>query len=152
MQMFGAPSLADSGKSRAQLFIRRWAIKEREAQSAQVKAGPAYEQSRIAASFYLFYLFNCRSRPIRGGEIYRWRDEVDQVMRHPLPLSDGHFGGSYLNALIDLDRVAIDDLTADTARQFDSQIAFSGSGRTNYGNDRSADILSAFVRLVLCVD
>ena len=62
-----------------------------------------------------------------------------------------------MNALINLDGIAIDDLAPDALSEFDSQFALAGSGRTYYGNDLgsadfvwSADILSAFLRFLVC--
>ena len=77
-------------------------------------------------------------------------------MRHSATLCQGHLRRGYLNALIDLYGVTVDDLTADALREFDSQFTLAGSGGTYYGNDGcanfvwSADILSAFLRSLVC--
>jgi hypothetical protein len=70
----------------------------------------------------------------------------------PAAFFQRHLGRGYLNALIDLYGIAVDDLAADALSQFDSQFTLAGSGRTYYGNDWSADILSAFFRFILCLD
>src|SRR5258708_24795109 len=145
MEMSGAAAFADSCEPRTQVFIRRGAIKKRQAQGAQIEAGATNEQSRMTTTFNLSDLFNCSPRPISSCEIYQWRDEVDQMMRYATTLCEGHLCRRYLNAMIDLDRVAVNDLAADASRKLDSQLALSGSGGTHNGNDaRSADILSAF--------
>src|SRR5258708_39775092 len=75
------------------------------------------------------------------------------MMWHAAPLCQWHLCRRYLNALIDLDRVAVNDLAADAPRQLDSQLALSGSCGTDDGNDaRSADILSACFGFVACFD
>jgi hypothetical protein len=75
-------------------------------------------------------------------------------MRHAPLIFQRHFRRRYLNALVDLDRITVDDLAADALCQVNSQTAFAGSRGTNYGNEAgstdisgSADILSTFCSL-----
>ena len=152
MKVFGAMSIAYLSQARPQRFVRRWAVKEWLAQRAEVKARAANQQSRMATLFYLFDLFNCGSGPVRGRKIHQRGDGIDQVMRYTATLFQRHFCRGDLNSLIDLYGVTVDDLTTNALRQRDSQLALTGSGRANYGNDGSADILSAFFDFVLCFD
>src|SRR5712664_2132590 len=135
MKVLGAVSIAYFGQARPQRFYRRWAVKEWLAQRAEVETRAANQQSRTAATFDLFDLFNCGPGPVRGCKIHPRGDEIDQVMRHAATLFQRHFRRGYLNVLIDLDGVTVDDLTADALRHGDSQLTFAGGGRTYYGND-----------------
>src|SRR6266481_2811562 len=106
----------------------------------------------MPTGFYLGDLLSRGSRPVSRCKIHQWRDKVDQMMWHAAPLCQWHLSRRYLNALIDLDRVAVDDFAVDAPRQLDSQLALAGSCGTDNRNDaRSADILSAFFAFVLCL-
>src|SRR5258708_24979058 len=142
MKVFGAMSIAYFSQARPQRFYRRWAVKEWLAQRAEVETRAANQQSRTAATFDLFDLFNCGPGPVRGCKIHPRGDEIDQMMRHAATLFERHLGRGYLNSLINLHGIAVDDLAADALRRGDSQFPLAGSGRTYYGNNGSADILS----------
>src|SRR6267143_6876333 len=128
-------SMAYFSQARPQRFVRRWAVKEWLAQCAEVETRAANQQCRTATLFYLFDLFNCGSGPVRGRKIHQRGGEIDQVMRHAATLFQRHLGRGYLNALIDLHGIAVDDLAADALSEFNSQFTLAGSGRTNDGND-----------------
>src|SRR5882672_1757202 len=55
-------------------------------------------------------------------------------MRNTLTLRQWNFRGGELNALINLDRVAVDNLAAETERHRNSQRALARSGWTNDGD------------------
>src|SRR6266404_5837437 len=101
MKVFGAMSIAYFSQPRPQRFVRRWAVKEWLAQCAEVETRAANQQCRTATLFYLFDLFNCGPRPVRGRKIHQRRDEIDQVMRYTATLFQRHFCRGYLNFLID---------------------------------------------------
>src|SRR5947207_14487058 len=74
-------------------------------------------------------------------------------MRHAAPVLHRDFRCRYLNALIDLNGVAVHNLAAEAQRQRDSQFTFTGSCGTNDSDDEwSADILSAFFNRVVEFD
>ena len=152
MKVFGAMSIAYFSQACPQRFVRRWAVKEWLAQGAEVEARAANQQGRTATPFYLSDLFNCGSGPVRGRKIHQRGGEIDQVVRYTATLFQRHFCRGYLNSLIDLYGITVDDLTTNALRQRDSQLALTGSSRTNNGNDWSADILSAFFRFILRLD
>src|SRR6266481_9766291 len=107
----------------------------------------------MPTGFYLGDLLSRGSRPVSRCKIHQWRDKVDQMMWHAAPLCQWRLCRRYLNALIDLDRVAVNNLAADAPRQLDPQLALSGSCGTDNGNDaRSADIPSACFGFVACFD
>jgi hypothetical protein len=67
------------------------------------------------------------------------------VVRDAASLCDWHFRGRDLNALVNLNRIAIDDFPAETEGQLDSERALPGSRRANDGDDAGiADVPSAF--------
>src|SRR5258707_8300093 len=117
MKVFWATSIAYFGQARPQRFYRRWAVKEWLAQRAEVETRAANQQSRTATTLDLFDLFNCGSGPVRGRKIHPRRNEIDQVMRYAPTLFQGHLRRRYLNALIDLYGIPVDDLTVDALRQ-----------------------------------
>ena len=73
-------------------------------------------------------------------------------MRHAASLGERDFGSRYLDALVNLDGVAIEDLAIEMQGGFDSERALAGSCRAN---DRdyagSAGILPASLGYVLLV-
>jgi purine nucleoside permease len=69
-------------------------------------------------------------------------------MENTLALGERYFGGCDLNATIDLDRVAVDDLATKFQRNFDSQRALTRSSWSNDGDYAgSMDNLSPVFRL-----
>ena len=71
-------------------------------------------------------------------------------MRDAAPLGERDFGSRYLDTLVNLDGVAIEDLAIEMQGDFDPQCALAGSRRANYSN-WSAGILPASLGYVLLV-
>ena len=94
-------------------------------QRTQIETGAADQQRHATAALDLLDLLRRFAGPFAGSVIDVWRDEVDQVMRDTLALVERHFGGSDLNFLIDLDRVAVDDFAVELESDFDSECAFT---------------------------
>ena len=59
---------------------------------------------------------------MRNSAAFRWRD----------------FGGGDFDLPVDLDRIAVDDLSAETKRHFYAELAFAGCSRTDDCDNRSA--------------
>jgi len=125
VEMFGAAGFAYSRQALTQLLVSRRTGKEWLAQSSQVKAGTTDQEHDVAARFDLFNLFASRSGPVSSSEINLWRNEVQQVMWNSAPFGDGHFCSRDLNVLIDLNRIAVDDLATQAQGEFNAQLAFS---------------------------
>ena len=105
------------------------------AQRAQVETRAADEQWNAAAVFDLFDLFCCFAGPFAGGVIDIRRDEIDQVMRDAFAFVERNFRCGYLDLLVDLDRVAVDDLAVELQRDFNSESALAGRGWTDDRDD-----------------
>ena len=76
-------------------------------------------------------------------------------MRHAATLCYRNLSRRNLNTLINLDRIAVNNLATKTQCEFDSERALSGSSRSNDGDDGSAGragsagILPAFSSFLL---
>src|SRR5438128_2305909 len=150
MKIFSTASFTNSSKPGPQFFVRRGTGEERLSQSAQVEPGAADQQDAMATCFDLFDLFQSRARPIPRGEIHQRRNKVDQMMGNAATLVHRNFSRGNLNSLVNLYRIAVNDLAAKAQCQVDSQRALAGSGWADDGNNwsavvvRSTGILPAF--------
>src|SRR6266851_164162 len=147
MKMLRSVGFACMREARPKFFISRRTGKERLTQGSQVKAGATHQENALMARFDLFNLFRGGARPIRSREIDLRRNEIYQVVGNAIAFWQWNLRGRDLDLLIDLNRVAVDDLSTQTQGQLDSQRALAGSGRAdNRNNAGSADILSAVSR------
>ena len=137
MEVRGASTLANLINSTAELFIGLRAGKE------GIAPGPEIESCTADENWYQPATFNvddpgCRfPRPLTRGVVYFRGNVVDQVMRDAFPFFDRNLSRRYLNAPIDLNRVAVNDLAAQLQRQFNAQRAFT---RGSWTNDRDNGI------------
>jgi hypothetical protein len=109
----------------AKRLVRLWADKERSPQRAEVKSGPADEQWNTATAFDLFNLARGFTRPLDRGVVERRRNKIDQVVRYAFPFFEWNFRCSYLNFLVNLNGVAIDNLAVELERHLDPERAFA---------------------------
>src|SRR5437667_11752193 len=70
-------------------------------------------------------------------------------MRNPVSLLDWNLGRRDLNALVNLHRIAINDLAAHLKRHRDTERALTGRSWPDNRDDGSADVSSAFFRFGL---
>src|ERR1019366_5537771 len=109
------------------LRTRREALNQR----PQIEAGPARHHRQMTASGNFFQNFppcpgkiSCRKYLIRIGNI-------DQMMRDALPLGKRQFGGPDIEIMVDLNRIAVQDLTLEMPGDMEREAALSrprGSG------------------------
>ena len=78
---------------------------------------PRAEISRIAALSH--------AGIIARREQFRGFHDIDQVMGNALPFGGRNFGGAYIEAAVNLQRIAIDDFCAQRARDAKGQVAFA---------------------------
>lgn len=122
-------------QTRAKFFISARTGEERPAQRAQVKASAANQEDPLVARFDFFNFVDCGTRPIGGRKSLMRRHKIDQMVWNAATLLERHLGRSDLDLLVNLNGIAVDNLAAETERQFDSQTAFAGSGRSDDRND-----------------
>ena len=70
-------------------------------------------------------------RVLRHAEVALGIHEIDQVVRHALPLFGGRLSRRRVETAVDLERIAADDLAVDPARDLDREFRLAGSGRTD---------------------
>src|SRR5689334_18087967 len=121
--MFRAAAFAQTNETAAQPCVRRRRFEEGLAQGTQVEARAADEERRAAARFYLFNLRERVARPVGGGVVALGRDEVDEVMRDSTSLRGRDFRRGDLDLPVDLDGVAVDDLSIKTQGERDAEVA-----------------------------
>ena len=62
-------------------------------------------------------------------------ENVDEVVRHPGALGERRLGGADVEPAVDLQRVGVDDLSAQSLGESERQRALSRCGRTDDGDD-----------------
>src|SRR6266404_9600869 len=131
MKVFHSAPFPDLVKPTTKRFVRLRTWEKWSAQGAQVKSRAA---DKYWYSTALFYLFNFRggfTRPFARSVIHFWWDEIDKVMQHAASFLVWNLRCGYLDSLIYLDGIAIDNFAAETQRDFNSKRALAGSGRAN---------------------
>ncbi len=122
------PQLVDSATN---IFIGLGTLKKRITQRAQIQTGAAYKYWQARSSFYVFNLKRGFTRPIARCVVDVRRNEIDEVMRDPSTFCNRDLGSGNLNTLINLHRIAVNNLAAKSQSYFDSQRALAGSRRAN---------------------
>src|SRR6185436_9220028 len=137
MEMVSAFFFAYSAKPAAEFRISRRAGKEWLPQRAQVETRSSGEDRAISPALNFLNRLGGGAGPVAGREVhFRWH-EVNQMMRDAATLCDRDFCRGDLNALVDLHRIAVDDLAADRQRDCDRQVAFARSRRPDDGGNRA---------------
>src|SRR5215813_9660090 len=135
--MFRAAPLHNALQSRANAFVNFGRVEEPGGQSSQIKPGAADQNRPLPSRFdvgdYSLRLFG----PGHGGEVDRRLDDVDQVMRDAATLFHRDFGRGYVEAAVDLNGIAVDDLAAEAFGQGDAQIALARRRGTDDRDQRS---------------
>src|SRR5687767_9158150 len=91
----------------------------------------------MPAPFDLSYFGLRVACPIRGSIIDTRVYIIDEVMRNSLPFFFRRLGGSYPDLFIDLDRIEIHNLAADSLGKLDTERRLAGRGRARDCEDRS---------------
>ena len=74
-------------------------------------------------------------RVLSGGVLVGGIHDVDEVMPDPAPLVDGHLVRADVEPAVDGRRIAVDDFAVVPPGQRESQRAFPGRRRAEYGDD-----------------
>src|SRR5689334_6080511 len=105
---------------------RREALEQR----AQVKAGAAHHDWKPAAELNRRNNFSGQARIRTSREVLIEIDDVDQVMTNAAPLDRRQLGAADLQAAVDLNRVATDDLSRESFGQHQAEFTFAGTRGT----------------------
>src|SRR4029077_18059338 len=109
---------------------------QRAAQSSQIETSTAHQQRCASAALDLLDHRRSFTGTLSSCVVDLWWHDVDQVMRNSFTFLQGNFGGRYLNSLVDLDGIAIDDFAIQSQGDFDAQRALAGRSWTNNCNYR----------------
>src|SRR6185436_14847827 len=107
MKVFRSTTFAQLVKTATEAFIGLWTCKKRIAKRAQVKSGTANQYRHSTASLNVFNYGGCLTSPVTGGVVDVWGDKIYQVMGYAATFGEWNFRSSDLDALINLDGVAI---------------------------------------------
>ena len=135
VQELGASTRGDRLETGAQGDVATGAGKQSSRQGAVIEPRPTDDQWQRAARL------NLANHPSRIASVMRRRvfvgriDDVDEVMRDPLPLHHRHLVGADVEAPVHGGRIAVDDLAAEPVSQRNRQGALANGGRTENGYD-----------------
>jgi hypothetical protein len=135
MEVLRAPPFSNLGQSLPEFWIGRRAGKERLSKGSKIKSGPAYENRSSAPAFNFPDLLQSVLRPLPGcvGR-FGW-GHVNQVMRNAPHLFRGYLCCGDSDPLVNLYRIAINDLAIQSKGNFNTQRAFTRGRRTHYRNN-----------------
>lgn len=127
--MLGTMLAIDRTESTANLGIGARTVKQRFAKRSEIKARSTDEDRNSAARFDLNDLSGRISCPIGRSIVHIGIDVVDKMMRNASFFLFARFSRRYLNALVDLYRIAIDDLAAYAQCKFYAEYGLAGGRR-----------------------
>ena len=125
VNVFGSVLFANAVEALAKRIVSWGTYEQGLTERSQVKTGAADEYRDATTAFNLFDLIRRLACPLAGGVVDVGRNKVDQMVGNSLALLEGHFSGRDLDLLIDLDRIAIDNLAVDFEGNFNPESAFS---------------------------
>ena len=129
MKVLRTSQILDLSQPLAQLRVRLRTFEKRLSKRSQIETCTADKYRYTTSRFDLADLFAGVPRPVSGRVIHVRVDVPDQMMRHAAPFLFARLGRRDLYFLVDLDRIAIDDLAPNVQRQVDAERRFPRCGR-----------------------
>lgn len=134
-----ASSLGEISEARAQSLVAPRPGKEAESKRAKVQARPAHHDRHESTSMDVFDTWD-RGLDIAGGRelLVGWHD-VEKMMRYTAASIRRDLRGPHVEASIDLQGVASDDLPRERLRNPEAELALSRAGGTDDSDERRRD-------------
>src|SRR5688572_26698206 len=125
MKILCAATLAYLINSLADISIGLRTGKERFTPGAEIESCSTHEYRHGPTALNVLDLCYRFARPLARGVVYFGGHKINQVMRDTLAFCHGNLGGGDFNSLVNLNRVAVDDLATQMERHLDAQCAFA---------------------------
>lgn len=94
-------------------------------ESLEIKAGAAHNEGEFAPLPNETDSPQALSDKIGGGELYRRGDEIQEMVRNPLPHFKGRLVCADIKSLVDLTGITIDDFSVELLREADCGCALA---------------------------
>jgi soluble P-type ATPase len=103
-------------------------------QSLEIKPRAAADDRNGSSGKDLRDRLSCHLAVLSGGKADAGIDDVDQMVRDPLPLLCRGLGSPDVKTAVDLHRIAGDDLAAEAMCKSKGEVAFARGGRSDNGD------------------
>ncbi len=116
-------------------WLRSWAGREAAEERAEIEAGTTTENGETTASGDLRKEGLDVAGEVGGGKGFFRATDVEEMMGKRGAVGEGEFGGTDIEAAVDLKGVAVDDFAIEVAGQGDGEGAFAGTGGSDDGEE-----------------
>jgi tetratricopeptide (TPR) repeat protein len=146
----GGPALGDGGQAGAQRLMPARSRREAVEKRTQIEAGSTSDDRQTSSGPDRFEgvprepgVRARRQFPVDGND-------VDQMVRYAAPRSRGNLGGPDIHSLIDLNRIAVEDLSVQSFSEEQCKLAFAGASRPEHGDQRPQSEVRIGVQGLIC--